>query len=96
MPVVFVFSPSLLLVVPGFDWIEFLRTLAGCLLGVTCLAAALSDYLLVRMQSWERLLAGAAGLLLIAPGWGPLAAGAILVSPVVLRHALAARRGEAA
>ncbi|MEY4678499.1 MAG: hypothetical protein RLZZ276_148 [Pseudomonadota bacterium] len=96
VPFVFVFSPSLLLVVPGFDWIEFLRTLAGCLLGVTCLAAALSDYLLVRMHRWERLLAGAAGLLLIAPGWGPLAAGAILVSPVLLRHVLSARRGEVA
>ena len=96
VPFVFVFSPSLLLVVPGFEWSEFLRTLAGCLLGVTCLAAALSDYLLVRMQPWERLLAGAAGLLLIAPGWGPLAAGAVLVAPVVLRHVLAARQGAAA
>ena len=37
--------PNVLIVAPGFEWSEFLRTLAGCLLGVTCLAAALSERL---------------------------------------------------
>ncbi|MBL8700542.1 MAG: TRAP transporter permease [Alphaproteobacteria bacterium] len=92
VPFVFVFSPSLLLVAPGFNWPDFLVTLIGCLLGVVCLAATLSDFFLVRMRGWERALGAVAGILLIAPGVMPTLAGVVLVAPVVVRH-LAARRG---
>jgi TRAP-type uncharacterized transport system fused permease subunit len=95
VPFVFVFSPSLLLVAPGFNWPDFVSTFVGCLLGVMCLAAALSDFLLVRMRIWERALGIAAGLLMIAPGWTPTLVGLALVSPVVIRH-VAARRAERA
>jgi TRAP transporter 4TM/12TM fusion protein len=92
VPFVFVFSPSLLLVAPGFSWNEFAATFVGCVLGVTTLAAALSDFFLVRMRVWERCLAGAAGLLMIAPGWGPTWVGFLLVAPMVIRHLMARRR----
>ena len=42
VPFVFVFSPSLLLVAKGFTWSAFIVTFAGCVLGITVLAAALS------------------------------------------------------
>ncbi len=54
VPFVFVFAPSLLLVVPGFTWYEFVVAFAGCVLGITFLSAALSNYLLVPMRPWER------------------------------------------
>jgi TRAP transporter 4TM/12TM fusion protein len=92
VPFVFVFSPSLLLVAPGFSWSEFVATFVGCVLGVTTLAAALSDFFLVRMRVWERCLAGAAGLLMVAPGWGPAWVGLLLVAPMVIRHLMAHRR----
>ncbi|MBM3524130.1 MAG: TRAP transporter permease, partial [Alphaproteobacteria bacterium] len=43
VPFVFVFSPSLLLVAPGYNGFDFVVTLVGCVLGVVCLAASLSD-----------------------------------------------------
>jgi TRAP-type uncharacterized transport system fused permease subunit len=42
--------------------------LAGCILGITLLAAALSRYFLVEMKRWEQYLCFNAAILLIAPG----------------------------
>ena len=44
VPFVFVFSPSLLIVVPGFTWHEFALTFAGCIVSITFLGAALSAF----------------------------------------------------
>lgn len=92
VPFVFVFSPSLLLVAPGFNWPDFIVTFAGCLFGVMCLAATLSDFFLVRMRPWERVLGAIAGILLIAPGIAPTLIGFALVGPVIARHVIARRR----
>ena len=54
VPFVFVFAPSMLIVVNGFTWSEFLIATVGCLLGITFLASALSNYFLRRMRVWER------------------------------------------
>ena len=54
VPFVFVFSPSLLLVVPDFTWPNFTIAFVGCVLGITCLSAALSGWFLVRTETWER------------------------------------------
>ena len=68
VPFVFVFSPSLLLVAQGFTLYEFVVTFVGCVLGIVFLSAALSNWLLVEMRAWERLLASVAAVLMIAPG----------------------------
>ncbi len=86
VPFVFVFSPSLLLVAKGFTWYDFSVTFAGCILGITVLASALSKFFLVEMKGWEQLLCVAAALLLIAPGLTPTLIGAALVLPVLLRQ----------
>lgn len=91
VPFVFVFSPSLLLVVPGFTWSDFTITFVGCILGVLCLAACLSDFFLVRMRLWERALGFVASILMIAPGLTSTMLGLALVAPVILRHVLAYR-----
>ncbi len=96
VPFVFVFSPSLLLVVPGFTWTDFTITFVGCVLGVLCLAACLSDFFLVRMRVWERALGFVASILLIAPGLASTLVGLALVAPVILRHVLAYRATPAA
>ena len=86
VPFVFVFSPSLLLVAKGFTWYDFCITFTGCILGITVLAAALSNYFLVEMKPWERALCFAAALLLIAPGLIPTLIGASLTLPMLIRH----------
>jgi TRAP transporter 4TM/12TM fusion protein len=86
VPFVFVFSPALLIVAKGFTPYDFTVTLAGCLLGILALSAALSRFLLTEMAAWERMLAVLAALLLIAPGLYPTAAGLALLTPVILNQ----------
>ena len=83
VPFVFVFSPSLLLVVPGFTWHDFLLTFAGCIVSITFLGAALSSYLMAPMRLWERIWLVVAALLAMAPGVAPLVAGIALSLPVL-------------
>lgn len=95
VPFVFVFAPSLLIMVNGFSWYEFGVAFVGCVLGIGVLAAALSNYMLTRMRMWERLVCVLAAILMIAPGIVSTSIGILIVVPVVLRQ-VAARRREAA
>ncbi len=94
VPFVFVFAPSLLLVVPGFTWTEFATAFVGCLLGITLLAAALSKYLLVRMHTWERIVCVAAALLMVAPELTSTIVGIVMVIPVLVRQVAGLRHSH--
>src|SRR6185295_1943170 len=83
VPFVFVFAPSLLLVAPGFSWAEFANAFFGCVAGITFLAAALSNYLLVRMRTWERWVCGLAALPMVAPSLIGTSIGLAMVMPVL-------------
>lgn len=93
VPFVFVYSPSLLLVTKDFSLEDLAITLAGCILGIFCLAGAMIGYFKRPMATWERLLAFAAALLLIAPGIKTGLVGIVLIAPVLV--AQYARRGPA-
>lgn len=96
VPFVFVFSPSLLLVASNFSWTEFFIAFAGCVVGITCLGAALSGFMLVRTSTWERALLACAALLLVAPEIYSSLLGALLALPVLLRQVTAWRAAAAA
>jgi TRAP transporter 4TM/12TM fusion protein len=96
VPFVFVFSPSLLLVASGFTWGEFFIAFTGCVVGITCLGAALSGFMLVRTLAWERAVLACAALLLVAPEIYSSLVGAALILPVLLRQATAWRFARAA
>jgi len=93
VPFVFVFAPSLLIMVQNFSWYEFSVAFVGCVLGITVLAAALSNFMLTRMKAWERVICVIAAVLMIAPEIVSTIVGVAIVVPVVLRQ-LAARRRE--
>ncbi|TWS94464.1 TRAP transporter permease [Reyranella sp. CPCC 100927] len=95
VPFVFVFSPSLLLVLPGFSWGDFLFTLGGCLIGITFLGAAFSRYLLTPLAGWECWLLGIASLPTIAPGITSTLIGIAMAVPVLARQLLAWRAQRA-
>jgi TRAP-type uncharacterized transport system fused permease subunit len=84
----------MLLVTTGFTWQEFVIAFVGCVLGITFLAAAFSDYFLVKMRMWERWVCGIAALLMVAPGITSTLIGLAMVAPVMLRQ-LASVRGRA-
>ncbi len=96
VPFVFVFGPSLLLVTKGFTWGDFAVTFFGCALGIVALSAALSRYFLREMLAWERALAVAAALLLIAPGLRSTLIGLTVLAPVALRQIIAWRTSRSA
>ena len=91
VPFVFVFAPSLLIMVNGFTWQEFATAFAGCVLGITFLAAALSGYLIAPMRMWERALCAGASILMIAPGVVSTSVGLLLVVPVIARQLISRR-----
>ena len=83
VPFVFIFSPSLLLVLKGFTWGDFFITLSGSLVGLVLLSASFSAYFLTHMKAWERWTFAVAALLFIAPGWHSGLAGLVLALPAV-------------
>lgn len=84
VPFVFIFSPSLLLVLKGFTWEEFFITLSGAIVGLVFLSASFSGYFLTHMKAWERWTFALAALLFIAPGWQSGLAGLAVALPAVL------------
>jgi TRAP transporter 4TM/12TM fusion protein len=96
VPFVFVFSPSLLLVTSDFTWTNFAIAFVGCTLGITCLGAALSGFMLVRTKAWENLLLILAAILLVVPEARSSLIGLALVAPVVLRQVSGYRNGPVA
>lgn len=62
VPLVFAFSPALLIVTEGFTLYDFSNTFVGCVLGITLLAAVLSKSFLVEMTRAGQLLCVAGAL----------------------------------
>ena len=92
VPMVFVYSPSLLLVVDSFTWHDFFVAFIGCVVGVMSLGAALTGYMLAPMPYWQRGLLAAAAIMLIAPGIKSGLVGLGLALPVVVLQLLARKR----
>jgi len=88
VPFVFIFSPSLLLVLNGFTWVDFFITLFGASVGLVLLSASFSAFFLTNMKTWERWIFAIAALLFIAPGWESGLAGLVLALPAVITQIL--------
>ena len=86
VPFVFVFSPSMLLVVDGFTWTEFLIGVSGAMAGIWMLSSAFADWLIGPMRAYERALLAVAAILLVAPSLYATLVGLALVAPVFLRQ----------
>jgi len=95
VPFVFAFAPSLLIMVNNFSWQEFILAFVGCILGITVLSAALSNYMFTRMRVWERLVCVLASILIIAPEIVSTLIGVGILVPVLLSQIAAWRRGPA-
>ncbi len=91
VPIVFVYSPVMLIVTDGFTWSAFAVTVGGATAGIGLLGAAFTGYLLAPMAMAERWLLGVAALFFISPGGTTMAVGALLAAPVVARQIWARR-----
>jgi TRAP transporter 4TM/12TM fusion protein len=91
VPFVFVFSPSMLIMVEGFSIESFLLATCGTILGITALSAAFSGFLLGPLWRSERAMLAVAAILLVAPELTTTLIGIALFAPVALRPVFAAR-----
>ena len=69
-----------------FTWSNFALAFVGCALGIVCLGAALSRYMLVRTKAWENTLLVVAAFLLIAPELYSTLLGLALIVPVLVNQ----------
>jgi len=96
VPMVFVYSPAMLIVLPEyFTWGAFLETTLSCALGVAMMATAVSAYFVAPMGWPVRILIGIAALFMVAPGAASDLYAAILALPVAIQQVMAYRRMQA-
>ncbi|MEK9960233.1 MAG: TRAP transporter fused permease subunit [Rhodobiaceae bacterium] len=93
VPMVFVYSPAMLIVLDDyFTWQEFLHTVITCGLGVFLLSASVAGYFLANMNGPSRALFGIAGIFLVAPSFSSTLYAAFFAAPVLVMQVLAYRR----
>ncbi len=69
VPMVFVYSPAMLIVIEDqFTWMAFLTTTLTCAMGVFMVATSVAGYFLAYMSAPLRAAMAMAGVLLVAPG----------------------------
>jgi TRAP-type uncharacterized transport system fused permease subunit len=98
VPMVFVYSPAMLIVLEEyFTWGAFLETTLACALGIAMMATAVSGYFIGHMPWIFRILIGIAALFMVAPGLTSDMYALVLALPVLIQQVAARRReGNAA
>ncbi len=86
VPFVFVFSPSMLIMVPGFTLSGFFSATIGCLLSITALSAVFTRYALAPLAWWECLVLFASAMPMISASWNGILLGLVIASPVIMRQ----------
>ena len=90
VPMVFVYSPAMLIVLADqFTWGEFLTTSVTCAFGVFIVATGITGYFLRPMNGLLRLLALISGVFMVAPGLQSDLWALILFAPVIAQQWLA-------
>ena len=93
VPMVFVYSPAMLIVLEEyFTWGTFLETSLTCALGVAMMATAVSGYFIAHMPWVFRIPIGVAALFMVAPGAQSDMYALALALPVLIQQVTAWRR----
>jgi len=97
VPMVFVYSPAMLIVLPEyFTWGAFLETTVTCAFGVFMLASSVSGYLIAPMPGIFRTLIALAGVFMVAPGLESDFWAAAFVAPVLVQQCITWRAERSA
>lgn len=95
VPFVFVFSPSMLIMAPGFTWTELIGSTASCIASIIFLSAAFAGWFLAPLAMWERFVIALAALPMILATPFSVAAGLVIAAPVLARQVMARRAAVA-
>ena len=87
VPMVFVYSPAMLIILPDyFTWTEFFTTTITCAIGVFMVAIGITGYMIKPLNFLLRVLALIAGVLMVAPGLKSDLWSLVIIAPVVLQQ----------
>lgn len=93
VPMVFVYSPAMLIVLEEyFTWAAFLETTITCALGVAMMATCVSAYFITHMPTIYRILIGIAAVFMVAPGVNSDMYALVLALPVLVQQVSAWRK----
>jgi TRAP transporter 4TM/12TM fusion protein len=93
VPMVFVYSPAMLIMVEGyFTWGAFLETTVTCAIGVFMVATSVVGYIVAPMPGPVRVLMALAGIFMVAPGLESDLWALLFAAPVIAQQFLARRR----
>ncbi len=93
VPMVFVYSPAMLIVLDDyFTWGAFLETTISCAFGVIMMATAVSGFFIAHIPTPFRLLMGFAALFMVAPGVTSDMYALVLALPVLVQQVMAWRQ----
>ena len=96
VPMVFVYSPAMLIVLPEyFTWAAFLETSVTCTIGVLMLAMSVSGYCIAAMPGIFRAMIALAGIFMVAPGLESDLWSLAFATPVLIQQLLARRANRA-
>lgn len=97
VPMVFVYAPTMLIVIPEhYTLSSFLQVSITCGAGVFVIATAITGYFLAPLNAVLRLAMGFAGLMLVAPSTNSDLIGLAVVAPVLLLQILGKRSARTA
>lgn len=95
VPMVFVYAPTMLIVLPEhFTLLSFLQVSLTCALGVFAIATAVSAYFLAPLHGIWRLLMAIGGLMLVAPSLSSDLLALALMAPALAQQLLQHRKAE--
>lgn len=93
VPMVFVYAPTMLIVLPEyFSWSSFLQVTFSCAAGVFLIATAVAGYFLQSLNGILRAIMAVSGLLLVAPATESDVIGLCLFLPILLMQSYQRRR----
>ena len=92
VPMVFVYSPAMLIVIEShFTWGSFFSTTLSCAVGVFMVATSVAGYFLTQMPALVRWAMALAGVLLVAPGILSDICAVIVFLPVLAQQIIRSR-----
>ena len=89
VPFVFVYAPTMLIVIGDFDILEYLSVVGTCIAGIMLLGAALTGFMIAPMGMIWRLILAASAIMMVAPSWSSNWCGLALLTPVAVQQFLA-------
>ncbi len=97
VPMVFVYSPAMLIVLDEyFTWTAFLETVITCAIGIVMMATAVSAYFLAPLSTPFRILMAIGGILMVAPGLKSDMYSLVFITPVLIQQVMAWRQERGA